>query len=415
MESLGAKLPGTNVQEALRQILAQFSSLSPEKFALDKACGLVLAEPLVCSVQHPSEDTSAMDGYAVKAENLAQASGKNPIALTLLEDISAGNAPRFKVVSGTASRISTGALLPEGADSVVMREMSELLDDGSVRFQAPTPLGNHIRFAGEHLRVGEEVLVPGTIMNAAELGMAAFLGKGEVSCIPRVKVAVLATGSELVAAQSGRVLKRGQIHDSNSIALAAAARELGCEVTMRACVPDDQKELDKALEEAFSRARIVLTSGGISAGWHDLVRGRIEHLGGEFDFHKLRMRPGKPLAFGSCGGANFFCLPGNPVSSLVTFEVFVKPALLKLMGRTPVTKARTAILAEPISKRAGYTIFFRGELDEAVSPPQVRLTGPQGSHMLRSLVKANVLIRTEETDEHLAAGSEVHVLPYNFV
>jgi molybdopterin molybdotransferase len=289
-----------------------------------------------------------------------------------------------------------------------MREVVEVTTEG-IRFVAPADSGQNIRYAGEHIKSGEVVVGSGTVMGACEVGMAAFLGVEQVQVVPPVSVAVLSTGSELIA--SGAVLQKGQIRDSNGISLASALRQMGCRVTMQTRVPDHADALDQALEEAFSQSQVVLTSGGISAGWHDLVRGRIEKMGGEFSFHKLRMRPGKPLAFGHCGDSHFFCLPGNPVSSMVTFEVFAKPALRKMAGLDPLPQTLRARLTERIVKREGFTIFYRGYMEARPDGNRVRLTGPQGSHMLRSLVEANVLVRTEECDRVLEADSIVTVLP----
>jgi molybdopterin molybdotransferase len=400
-------LPTTGVDEALTSLLSQIETLSPTGHSLETALGLVLAEPLLAAEDHPADDTSAMDGYAVRAEDLKMAAA-TPIHLRQQEDIKAGSPPTKFLSAGQTSRISTGGLVPEGADAVVMREVVEVAEEG-IRFCAPAVVGQNIRYAGEHVRAGEEILSSGTLLGAAEIGMAAYLGREEVQAIPRVSVAVLSTGSELVS--SGLPLKRGQIRDSNGISLASALRQMGCLVTMQARVPDRKDALDQALEEAFSKSDVVLTSGGISAGWHDLVRQRIEHLGGQFSFHKLRMRPGKPLAFGHCGDSHFFCLPGNPVSSMVTFEVFAKPALRKMAGLPPHPRVLRARLTQRIEKREGFTIFYRGILESGVDGNRVRLTGPQGSHMLRSMCEANVLVRAEEDDHVLEPETMVTVLP----
>lgn len=410
----GKGLPTTGVEEALQSLLSRVCRVETETVSLEQAEGRVLARALSSSENHPEYDTSAMDGYAVRVEDLREASEGSPVSLTLTEDVRAGFSPQEPVAAGRTSRISTGGLVPDGADAVVMRELVTVGNDGTVTFSSQPEPGLNIRCAGEHITAGEEILPEGTVLTPPCIGMAAFLGAAQVECFRPVRVAVLATGSELVKA--GEKLAKGQIRDSNSVALSAAVAKLGCEVTYRTCVPDTEEDLDRALGEAFQVADVVITSGGISAGWHDLVRARIERLGGEFAFHKLRMRPGKPLAFGTCGEARFFCLPGNPVSSLVTFEVFVKPALLKMMGRPHQPETRTAVLEEPIKKKAGFSIFFRGICKEDERGAlTVRLTGPQGSHMLRSLVEANCLIRTREESELLSTGDKVEVWPYRFV
>jgi molybdopterin molybdotransferase len=401
-------LPTTGVDEALAALLSQVDTLAPRSHTLETALGLVLAEPMVANESHPADDKSAMDGYAVYSKDLKAASADNPVLLQLQEDIKAGSPPTRSLSSGQTSRISTGGLVPQGADAVVMREVVEVTDAG-IRFGDKAGTGQNIRYAGEHLLVGEKVVSPGLPLGPAEIGMAAFLGKEQLQAIPRVTVAVLSTGSELV--RSGVPLKRGQIRDSNGISLASALRAMGCEVTMQTRVPDRPEALDAALEEAFSKSKVVLTSGGISVGWHDLVRQRIEKMGGKFSFHKLRMRPGKPLAFGHCGDSHFFCLPGNPVSTMVTFEVFAKPALRKMAGLSPHPRTLRARLTERIEKREGFTIFYRGFLESVSDGYTVRLTGPQGSHMLKSMVEANVLVRTEEDARVLEPGTLVTVVP----
>ena len=403
-------LPGCSVDEALGELLGQFERPQPVSVSPADGEGLVLASPLICNEVHPAHDTSAMDGYAVRADCLKAADRNGPVVLTMVEDIRAGFPPEKTLQPGQTSRISTGGLVPTGADAVVMREVVEA-DGTEIKFFAPVESGLNIRRRGEHLGQGDEVVSAGRVVNPAVVGMAAYLGVEELKVFPSVSVAVLATGSELVG--SGSAVAKGQIRDSNSVSLAAALRQLGCRVTMQERVPDDPGRLDEALERAFSTSRVVMTSGGISAGWHDLVRQRIEKLGGQFTFHKLKMRPGKPLAFGRCQDSHFFCLPGNPVSSMVTFEVFVKPALLKLMGRASEVRYLEAVLEQEILKKPGFSIFYRGVMRlEPDGARVVRLTGPQGSHMLRSLVDANVLIRTEEKDERLPSGSTVRVMPY---
>ena len=399
--------PALGVDDALEQLLEGLEPFPPVRLPLEEALGLVLAESLVSREIHPAEDTSAMDGYAVQAEDLGEASLESPVRLRLLEDVRAGSPPQFMVDPGTCSRISTGALVPKGADAVEMREYVSLEGDEVLFMRPITPRAN-IRFAGEHLQVGEQALSAGAVLGPAELGMAAYLGASELLCHPRLSVAILATGSELVG--DGGELSRGQIRDSNGISLEAAARNLGCSVVMRQRVADEAEALDQAITEAGSKAQVLLTSGGISAGWHDLVRERIEKSGGVFTFHKLRMRPGKPVAFGKIGSLWVFCLPGNPVSSLVTFEVFVKPALLKLMGRQPEARTVQAELSEAVHKKKGFTVFFRVRLETTkYGTKTARLSGPQESHQLKSLVWADGLMKVGEEVETLEAGSQVEV------
>lgn len=410
MEPYQPDLPALSVQEALESLMASVLPLEAQPVELDDALGLVLAQSVVSEEIHPAEDTSAMDGYAVQSLDLRRASEQTPVRLRIVEDVQAGYPPEVEVREDECSRISTGALIPSGADAVEMREFVEVDEEGEYAvFKRPVEATANIRFAGDHLQVGEEVLSSGTVLSSAELGMAAYLGKHELLCRPRLNIAVLATGSELVG--GGQALARGQIRDSNGTALAAAVRGLGCEVVLRQTVADDPEILDRAIEEAVGKAHVLLTSGGISAGWHDLVRERIEGSGGSFFFHKLRMRPGKPLAFGKIRDCWVFCLPGNPVSSLVAFEVFVKPALRKLMGRSAVSQTVRATLMEPLTKKAGFTVFFRVRLEDGPKGEKLaRLSGPQLSHQLKSLVGANGLLVAEEEVEELSAGQQVDVV-----
>lgn len=393
--------------EGLQTLLDSLAPLSPVSLDLEQSGGLILAEPLLSQEIHPAEDTSAMDGYAVRVADLASASTQNPVELQQIEDIAAGFPPQHEVTPGKVSRISTGGLIPAGAEAVVIREHVEVVTPGTIRFQAPVERAANIRFAGEHLKPGDQVVKVGTELGPAELGMAAYLGFSQLSCHPRLRVAILATGSEL--AGPGQPLARGQIRDSNGAALACAVRKLGCEVGLRQRVGDSGQDLVAALKAAAESCQVILTSGGISAGWHDLVRPSIESLGGRFSFHKLRMRPGKPIAFGTLDSSFFFCLPGNPVSSLVTFEVFVRPALMKLMGHQWRPRTAQARLLEPLKKRAGFTVYFRGVAQVEDEGVTVSLTGPQGSHQLRSMVDANCLIKVQEDVAELAAGATVEI------
>lgn len=399
-----------SVEEALEEILGLLSPLPAVEIPLEESLGLVLQEEIAARESHPEHDTSAMDGYAVLAGDIAEASLERPVILPVQQDIAAGVPAQSPLEVGRVCRISTGALIPTGADAVVMREDVEVVDGGSVSFRSPVKAGANIRTTGEHVRQGEVVLSPGMLLRPAHLSMGAYLGFTHWRCTPRPKVAILSTGSELV--EAGVALGKGQVRDSNSVALMGALRELGCEVVLRERVPDSPEALDEALARAFALSDLLLTSGGISAGWHDHVRNSIEKRQGVFLFHKLKMRPGKPLGFGRCRDTVFFCLPGNPVSSMVTFELFVKPALAKLTGQPYNPTTKTATLVQKVHKKPGAAIYFRGVALETPDGLSVRLTGPQGSHMLRSLVEANVLIRTREEDGDLPAGTEVEVLPY---
>ncbi len=401
-------LPSLGVEEALQGLLNSLSPMEAVRLNLEEAGGLILAEPVVSPEAHPADDMSAMDGYALKTSDLLSASQDNPISLEVAEDIRAGFPPEHDVRAGVVSRISTGGLIPTGADAVEMREFVEVTDVGSIRFRRPVTRGANIRLAGEHLKSQETVMQPGTRLGSAEVGMAAFLGYQELLCHPRLSVAILSTGSELV--ETNAKVERGQIRDSNSVALAQAVKQLGCRVVRRQRVADDENSLKVAIQECAAEAQVLLTSGGISAGWHDLVRECVEASGGSFHFHKLRMRPGKPIAFGQLGSTFLFCLPGNPVSSLVTFEVFVRPALCRLMGESWQPRTVKARLGQRLEKKKGLTVFYRVKLvSSAESLPTVILTGDQGSHQLKSMVDAHGLLSVPEETTFLEKGTEVEV------
>lgn len=405
--------PFLSVEEALEKVLDLLSPLAAVTVPLESSLGLVLAESVVARESHPAHETSAMDGYAVRAEDLEGADPDHPVILPVVCDVAAGLPSDVPLEPGQAFRISTGGVLPEGADAVVMREDVDAVGGERVVFRSRVERYTNVRHTGEHVREGETILHRGTLLGPAHLSMGAYLGVTEWSCIPRPKISVLSTGTELV--EAGQPLRKGQVRDSNSIALVGSLSALGCDTVSRARVPDHPGALDEALGEAFQVSDVVITSGGISAGWHDHVRGAIEKRQGRFLFHKLKMRPGKPLGFGVCEGTVFFCLPGNPVSSLVTFELFVKPALEKMMGRPASLHTLTATLSQRLEKKPGAAVFFRGVSGLKEGRREVRTTGPQGSHMLRSLVEANVLIQTREEDGDLEAGTQVTIRPLTHI
>lgn len=396
------------VSEALRDLFESLQPLSPVEVEVDDAMGLVLAEPIVSNEIHPADDSSAMDGYALQSTATRGATQEHPVFLQVVEDIRAGYPPEEAIAAHQCSRVSTGGLLPCGADAVEMREKIRVLDDGRIAITQEVAPGSHVRKAGEHLKVGDEVVAAGTVLSSSELGMAAFLGYVKLRCYPRLKVAIAVTGSELVP--GSETPATGQIRDSNGVALACAVKELGCEVSLRERVADQREAIDDVIARALPSSHVLLTTGGISAGWHDLVRGRIENAGGVFTFHKLRMRPGKPIAFGRIKQTWIFCLPGNPVSSLVSFEIFVKPALCKLMGRSWHPIVIQGRLSERLTKKIGLTVFFQVCLtqgDDGI--PGVSLSGPQGSHQLKSFVAADGLLVCGEEIEEIPSGEMVEV------
>jgi len=393
------------VDEALERILSRIAPLPPVETALADALGSVLAVDVVADRDVPPFRNSAMDGYAVRGADVLTA----PARLRVIGEIAAGAMPSVIVKTGEAMRIMTGAPMPDGTDTIVRVEDT---DDGreTVTITKPVPFGLSVRAAGEDLRAGETILRAGTVLRPAELGVLATLGRGRIRTIPRPRVTVLSTGDELVELDDP--VGPGQIRDANRYSLAAAARAAGAVVETGGIVRDTAAALRAALQTAAAHADVVVTSGGVSVGDHDHVKPVVDELG-TMDFWSIAIRPGRPLAFGELRGEErpvpIFGLPGNPVSSLLTFELFVRPALLRLAGHTRVERPRAqARLLEPIDTPSGLRFFARGihdPLDGTVRP-----TGPQGSGILRSMSLANCLIDIPADIDHLDAGATVTVI-----
>ncbi len=393
-----------SVSQALERILSQVAPLEPRTLSLSQTLGLVLAQEVVAREAHPPFDNSAVDGFAVRSAETADGGW-----LEVVGSVPAGTVPDFELGPGQAAAIMTGAMLCPGADACAMVEDSEHLD-GKVRFGRPIRPAENVRRQGEHLQSGEVVLQPGHRLRPADLGLAASLGYPELVCVPRARVAIVSTGSELVP--PGQPMGPGQIRDSNSYAIEAQVRACGGEPLRMGPVSDDPAALERILRQALDQAEVLVTSAGVSVGEHDHVRDLIGRLGGELSFWRIKMRPGKPLAFGLAGSIPMFGLPGNPVSSMVTFELFVRPALELMMGRPPQRRQRqTARLAHEVTKKPGLTTFLRCRLETTGSGTLARATGDQGSHILRSMVDADALAVLPEEVERLEAGHEVEVLP----
>jgi molybdopterin molybdotransferase len=400
---------GVSVDEALRAVLEAAPRLGAERVSTGEALGRVLAEPIHATRTLPPADCSAMDGYAVRAADLAAASPGAGVALRVAFEVAAGGRGARALAPGEAARIFTGAPLPEGADAVVMQEDVEAAE-GVARFRAPVRAGSHVRPAGEDVRAGEEVLEPGATLGAAELGMLASLGRGGVAVRRRPRVALLSSGDELV--EPDEAAEGGRIVSSNSYALAALCREAGAEPTYLGIARDRPEELE-ALLRAGLHADLLVSSAGVSVGEHDHVRPVLEKLGCRLVFWGVRMKPGYPLAFGRFEGERgplVFGLPGNPVSAMVTFELFVRPALRKMGGRRSWhLPSVEATLDEPLRKAPGRTHFVRVELSRRAGGLHARSTGNQSSGVLRSMVRARGLLVFPERETELAAGSRVRV------
>jgi molybdopterin molybdotransferase len=395
-----------SVEEALARILAAIPVLGSETVELTAALGRVLAEPVIAGRDLPPWDNSSMDGYAVRSGDTAPAAPERPVRLRLLGEVPAGSVAERPVQAGEAYRILTGAPMPPGADTVVPQE--EVGRDGdTVLLSRRVEARTFVRPRGEDIRAGDPVLAAGTVLGPPALGVLAALGKALVRVHQRPRVAILSTGDELVDVDT--TPGPGQIPNSNTYTLSAQVRESGGVPLNLGIARDSREELEERFRWGLA-ADMVVSSAGVSVGDRDFVREVMEKLGAEMDFWKVSMRPGKPLTFGRVGGRPFFGLPGNPVSSMVTFELFVRPALRRMAGDPRLFRPRvTARMAEPLDNpgpRRGYLrVRLSGEGDAVVARP----TGEQGSGILKSMLLADGLA-VVAPDTRLLPGQPVEVI-----
>ncbi len=371
------------------------------RLALDR----VLAADVIAPLDVPAHDNSAMDGYAVRYADLAV---DGETHLKIVGSAFAGHAFVGHVGTGEAVRIMTGAVVPEGADTIVIQEVVRVEGDTLVVPQGQR-LGQNLRRAGEDLRAGEPALKAGKLLRPAEIGLLASLGQTEVTLHRRVRVAMFSTGDEL--ASLGNVLKEGEVYDSNRYSMWGMLTRLGCEVIDMGVVRDDPAALEAALIEAAANADAIISSGGVSVGDADFVRGLMDKLG-EVAFWKIAMKPGRPMAFGRIHDTWLFGLPGNPVAVMVSFYQFVRPALLRMMGvPAHLTELPTLRVpcGEPLRKGRGRTEFQRGTLYCENGEWRVKATGAQGSGILRSMSEANCFIMLETDRSGAAIGELVSV------
>jgi molybdopterin molybdotransferase len=395
-----------SVADAQAHVLAQVERVvAPEVVPVGAARGRVLAEDVRAEMDVPPTDNSAVDGYAVRSADIPATGTRE---LTVVADLPAGAVFDATLAPGEALRIMTGAPMPAGADTVYPQEIVER-SGRSVRIPAG-PKGVNVRHRGEDVRAGTVVLPAGSVLRPQELGVAASLGLPQLLVRQRPRVAILSTGDEV--AEPGDVRKPGQIFDSNRFSLHGLVAAAGGEPTDHGIVPDLYDVLHARLRAAAATADIVLTSGGVSVGDYDLVKAVLQDAGG-IDFWQVAMQPGRPLAVGRIGAAHFFGLPGNPVASMLTFHLFVRPALWKLAGRRELFPPRFhAVAVEPMSKKTGRREFKRGILSYTGERWEVRITGPQGSGILTSMTLANCFVVIEEERGDIAAGETVSVEPF---
>lgn len=398
-----------SVARAIERVLESVQPLPPERVDLLEARGRVLAEPIASPRDIPPRDNSAMDGYVFRSADLSGESGR----LRVVEAIAAGGEGSRPLAPGEAMKIMTGAPVVEGGDTVVPVEDTREVD-GWVEVRAVPPHGANVRPAGEDVRQGETVLEVGQLLRPAEVGMLASLGRSFVSVVQRPRVAILATGDEIVEVDEPD--KEGKIVNSNSYGLAAQVAECGGLPLLLGIGRDDLDGLAEMLERAGS-ADVVLTTGGVSMGDYDYVRPVLEKAGVEIRFWKVAMKPGKPVVFGTRGRVPFFGLPGNPVSALVGFEQFVRPALLRLQGHTrlfrPVFPAVLGEEAGAVKGRSGRTEFVRCRVVRTGGEFRVVAVKRKGSGVLKTLVESNALLILPAEREAAGPGDSVSVQIYD--
>lgn len=400
-----------SAREATVRIQAFLAVQPPLRVPLDDALGSVLAEPVTSPIDVPFRTNSAMDGYAARAEDVRGATETAPRRLRVVDQIPAGALPARPIGPGECARIFTGAPLPDGADSVIRQEDTDQGADTVAVFK-DRDAGVNWRARGEDIARGALVLPAGTELGPAELGVLASLAVAHPVVHRRPRVAILASGDEIVDLDhADEILAGAKVASSNTHTLRALVRLAGGEPVDLGIARDSLASVRAHLERAQD-GDLLVTTAGISVGEHDYLKPALESLGGRVDFWKLRMRPGAPVGFGTLGGVPWIGLPGNPVSTMVTFELFVRPAIRTLMGqRLPFRAPVTARLAEPV--RLGPTLqhFLRAVLSGPPGGRQARLTGPQGSGILTSMVRANALLVIPEGQHETPAGATVTALP----
>jgi molybdopterin molybdotransferase len=394
-------------EEALRTVLDSVRALEPVELPILDALGLVAAEEVISAEPIPPFDNSAMDGYAVRAADTAGASEKNPVELKVLMDLPAGQHTDKTVGAGEAIRIMTGAPVPPGADTVVMVELTEKASDGRVLILEEHEEDRNIRRAGEDVAIGQSVMQIGDEITPAKIGLLASVGRATLKVYRRPVAAILATGDELV--EAGEPLGPGKIRSSNSYTLTSQVRSCGAEVQYLGIARDTLDDVRAHLEKGLD-ADVIISSAGVSVGDYDFVKTALEELGVVFKFTKVAIKPGKPTVFGLMGDKPVFGLPGNPVSSMMTFEQFARPAILKMMGKRRLLRpVVNAILEEDIRKKPERMSLLRAVARQEGSEYYVTTTGPQGSGILVSMDHANAVIIFESGIDHLKKGARVKV------
>lgn len=395
----------TPLEDAQAFVLESCPPLGAVEVDREAAVGLVLAAPIVAAEVVPPFDNTAVDGYAVRAADVASV----PVELRVVGELAAGAAPTVAVGAGETIRIMTGAPMPEGADAVVMVEDSERVGDHAVRLTRSVPPGAAIRGAGDDVRIGDELFAAGTTITPAVAAVLASVNASRVQVYRRARVAVLSTGDELV--DDGSPLAFGQIRESNKTMLAALLVEAGCDVVDLGVVRDDEAELERVLRAVASDCDAIVSSGGVSMGDYDVVKAVLGRIA-EMHWMQIAIKPAKPFAFGRLDGTPIFGLPGNPVSSLVSFELLARPALRRMMGHRRLTRASlVAVTDVPLDRQTDGKVHFvrvNGEFGDD-GRYHVRPVGAQGSHQLAATALADAMAVVPDGDG-LSAGADVAAL-----
>lgn len=408
-----------SLADARAHVLGSLHPLAPVAVPIADALGCVLAEPVVARESIPPFANTAMDGFAVRAEDTVGVDDDRPARLTVVATVRAGEAPAASVGPGEAIRIMTGAPMPAGADAVVMVERTQIADDdATVLVLTEVPVGNHVRAAGDDLAPGQAVFEPGEVLSPGHLGILASLGHEQVVVVPRARVGVFSTGDELV--EGPQPLEPGQIRDSNRITLLSLLAGSGCVGVDLGRIPDDEDAIASAIGHGVATCDALLTSGGVSMGDFDFVKVVLDRVGA-MRWMQVAIRPAKPLAFGTVArpgdgtAVPVFGLPGNPVSSMVSFELFARPGLRLMMGRAADDLDRPhvrAVADEPLDRRPDGKVHLdrvRVSYDLADGAHHVRSAGKQGSHQLTAMAAADGLAILPDGDP-VAAGDEVTVM-----
>ena len=413
-----------SVEDAYRRVMAYFSPLDAEEKPLLEALGQVLAEDVRSPIRIPPMDNSAMDGYAVRSEAIAGAGEDSPKRLRVIGQVAAGQVPQERVSGDNAIRIMTGAPVPEGADTIVPFEDTDEVERvrmglglEEIHVLRELPLGAHVRPAGEDVAEGALVLKEGTVLRPAEVGVLGSLGRASVRVVRRPVVAILATGDELL--EVGAPPEPAKIYDSNTYSMAASVLRCGGVPKVLGIARDNLEDMHRKLSEGTS-SDLLITSAGVSKGDYDIVKDVLMERG-EISFWSVRMRPAKPLAFGAVLGPEgrrvpHLGLPGNPVSTMVAFEEFARPAILRMLGKTRLARPSVcAVLEGPIRNFDGRRVFARVQVAKKDGAYYANPTGPQGSNILTSMSRANGLAICPEDVPVVDAGEtvRVHMLDWN--